>query len=513
MVFVRNIIVSGDYIRRGKVKKKTLFHVLFLSQILAPITFIPNIMSYFTQRLNCTVVIILSCVSASSSLALLITVILGVKVYRCLNNARFVPVVLALFQAASTITVAFDVTKTQGIRRLTGSCIPNDDLRFTRYFVIIQFLESLFLCCCFIYVCWKSRGSPAARGRISIELSMDDLPIDIPNDGSEKSRPARRGWWDYVPDNDASGQQKTATSEELKNGTEGTFKTVLQRITGSGDRQQQQPSLKHKNSRLQKRETSNPLGDGNVESSRQSLAPSSMSRFSRLVPRMELFQQVMKDELLYTTFITSTCVVVAVLAMIGVNFKNGLSVTGWIVLNWGIISLLAIHSFGRVVHRHERDAILQHPATCTAVIRAANNIARKDQQNRRRRGFPSSGPPPRARIASTSDETSLNDPFDDSQALEQENPFHSPLDDQDSSSVPSLHLRLSEASSTIQRSYGERPPKDLDFPTSNLSTPAVPVSSAEFARQQRFSRSWIVSPNPNSNYSQSWKSFREDAET
>lgn len=54
VVFARNIFVSGDYIRRGKVKKKTLFHVLFLSQMLAPIAFIPIVLSYYTQRLNCT---------------------------------------------------------------------------------------------------------------------------------------------------------------------------------------------------------------------------------------------------------------------------------------------------------------------------------------------------------------------------------------------------------------------------------------------------------------------------
>lgn len=55
MLFVRNIIVSGDYLRRGKVKNKTLFYVLFLSQILAPVSLVPLIMSYFNQFLNCTV--------------------------------------------------------------------------------------------------------------------------------------------------------------------------------------------------------------------------------------------------------------------------------------------------------------------------------------------------------------------------------------------------------------------------------------------------------------------------
>lgn len=54
IVFARNIIVSGDYVRRGKVKKRFLFYVLFLSQILSPIAFVPVILSYFSQTLHCT---------------------------------------------------------------------------------------------------------------------------------------------------------------------------------------------------------------------------------------------------------------------------------------------------------------------------------------------------------------------------------------------------------------------------------------------------------------------------
>lgn len=55
MLFVRNLFVSGDYIRRGKVKNKTLFYLLFLSQVLAPASLVPVIMSYFNQFLSCTV--------------------------------------------------------------------------------------------------------------------------------------------------------------------------------------------------------------------------------------------------------------------------------------------------------------------------------------------------------------------------------------------------------------------------------------------------------------------------
>lgn len=60
MVFVRNIIVSGDYLRRGKVKNKTLFYILFLSQLLGPVSIAPILVSYFDQALDCTVYVVLS---------------------------------------------------------------------------------------------------------------------------------------------------------------------------------------------------------------------------------------------------------------------------------------------------------------------------------------------------------------------------------------------------------------------------------------------------------------------
>lgn len=56
LLFLRNIIVSGDYLRRGsgKFKKKKLFHALFFSQILAIGAFVPLLLSYFTPVGNCT---------------------------------------------------------------------------------------------------------------------------------------------------------------------------------------------------------------------------------------------------------------------------------------------------------------------------------------------------------------------------------------------------------------------------------------------------------------------------
>lgn len=53
-IFLRNVFVSYGYVKRGRVKKKTLFYVLLASQVLAPVSLFPVILSYFVDSVNCT---------------------------------------------------------------------------------------------------------------------------------------------------------------------------------------------------------------------------------------------------------------------------------------------------------------------------------------------------------------------------------------------------------------------------------------------------------------------------
>ncbi|KAF6766336.1 hypothetical protein DFP72DRAFT_866216 [Ephemerocybe angulata] len=381
-VFLRNIYVSFDYVRRGKVKKKTLFYVLLASQLFGPLSLFPVILSYFIQRVNCTAVVHVSYISAAISLGLLITGILGIKAYKCLENPRILLVFLGLLQVAAFVFVILDTIVTKGARRLTGSCIQAGSLRFTRFFVTIQFFQSLVICLCFVYVCFKSRGSPASRGRISVRLSMDDLPIQMPP-VEDDSKPQSRGWWDHVPGGDDSNP---INQDEKADNT-----TPQNEQAGSKRRRQRpydQPSYEPKDQQA----TTDLTDVFNVNAvrlrGRNSPALSVGSRFSRMFPRMSLFRKVVKDELFYTTFITSTCVVVAVLAVIGLNFKTSLSVTGWIALNWAVISLLTVHSFGRVVHRHERESWIQQSAS-SRTVRAASYSAYPNSRRATRTRTPS----------------------------------------------------------------------------------------------------------------------------
>lgn len=54
MLFLRNIVVAIDYLRRARMKNKTLYYLLLASQALAPASFIPSLVSTFNQDISCT---------------------------------------------------------------------------------------------------------------------------------------------------------------------------------------------------------------------------------------------------------------------------------------------------------------------------------------------------------------------------------------------------------------------------------------------------------------------------
>jgi len=182
-----------------------------------------------------------------------------------------------------------------------GSCTRLNDIKPVQYFVTIQFLESLFLCgCCesslsvrlalpyslsVLFVCWKSRSSLATRGRVSLQLSMEDMPIEVPDDPPDQN-PARRGWWDYVPE-----KPQAATADAKSTRTSILSKKKNQARSNSTNTLSSKPS--------RKTETAvTTVGFSGKPPSRRrvSLAPSTMSRLSKLIPRVQVFHEVMKDE-------------------------------------------------------------------------------------------------------------------------------------------------------------------------------------------------------------------------
>ncbi|KAH6917247.1 hypothetical protein BKA70DRAFT_1395109 [Coprinopsis sp. MPI-PUGE-AT-0042] len=380
-VFIRNILASVSYLRRGKVKRKTLFYLLLFSQLLAPFSLTPVIISHFWNGLGCNLVAILSYSGSTTSLGILITGILGLKAYKCLENTPLVPIVMGIVQVSTTAVVVAELIAARTFRRLTGSCVQTINEKYTRFFVGLQVVQALFVCFCFGYASYRSRKNPAARGRISLRMSMEDtfeLPPFVSGDAQQEPRRAR-GWWDYVP------KRESMMHRQDNQGEHGFFANILEKF-------QEQPHApnapfpiiqERKNSTINlidldpskkdKEEDQphpNPFHDSY---GRRSPAPSTNSRFSRIFPRMELFRKVLNDELLYTTVITVACLAVATLVAISVNFRTGLDITGWIAIMWAFISLLVVHSLGRVVHRHERETWIQQSAFHTRSVTHLHN--------------------------------------------------------------------------------------------------------------------------------------------
>ncbi|KAJ8456314.1 hypothetical protein ONZ45_g18772 [Pleurotus djamor] len=217
---------------------------------------------------------------------------------------------------------------------------------------------------------------------------------------------------------------------------------------------------------------------------------------------MALFRHVMKDELFYTAFITASCVVVAVLAIVGLNVQNGLSINGWILLNWAVISVLAIHSFGRVVKRNERDALLHHPTMWDSALSADKATAEVYGQSRFRRPWtpvsvashrrPLQGSPTHVEI---DDKDSLIDPFADPQRRYSAHSWNSILAGVAELRSPSPTYSIGSLTrEPLQSDHVILPHLGDDFPTSGRTTPVVPHDGAEGTLLQDLSQAIWLEP-------------------
>ncbi|KAL0951007.1 hypothetical protein HGRIS_007749 [Hohenbuehelia grisea] len=511
MLFWRNIMVSGNYIRRAKVKNKALFYLLFASQILAPACFVPDIISYFDYSLNCTLALRISRIASSISLSMLITGILGYKAYKCLENSRVVFFNLALFLCASTAISILDIREVRGSRRISGGCTRASSLIFMQAYVLVQFAEMAFISGCFFYAIYKFHKLPTTQGRLSIDLSICDEHANTRGDGSGVvTQPARRGWWDYVPEDGPSSPptaQPTIPPQNRSRWHDLWLKVLPSRERSRSQAELLPASATEKNPRTEpsqqpsrspsvKIATPVPRHDGTCElrrpSGRNSPAPSSFSRLSKFMPRMALFKAVLKDEIWYTAFITATCVLIAILAVIGINFKNGLTVNGWILANWGLISTLAAHSLGRVIQRNERETLLTHPSVWNSAAAASNQAGR---QGRAR--SPTSLASRRRRSPHATRQSS-DDPFADTHKLRHSHVSWTRAEYAAASSKPRSPSPAPSADSFSKDPMQVLRPSVLltfpdDFPTSGRTTPVVRHYSSDGTSLQALHTSPTVS--------------------
>ncbi|KIK71146.1 hypothetical protein GYMLUDRAFT_66353 [Collybiopsis luxurians FD-317 M1] len=460
-IFLRNVFVSGNYIRRIKVRQKILFFCLFASQVMAFAGLVPKSVSYLTSHLSssCTSVMLVLDLAATLSIITIMSGIIGFKAYKCLDHSILVFMILSVLTVGAAGVSIVDVITLRAAPRLSGSCARNDNLRWIKIFMMIQLAQSLFSCCCFLYAVWKSRHSPVARDRISIQLSMDFQPPEHQPHrdrlNSTQSHKSSKPISPLTPAPPSAGRFKKTSAEAVlleadsRQGTirEGSVSPLSSQSLGFQPRRM---------ARGESETLPRPLSSGPPAS----LAPTTFSRISHYMP--ELFRKVMQDELLYTTIITSCSSVVAVVAVVGVASEDELSFMGWMCLYWGATSILATHSLGRAVSRHEREALLQAAALhhrrwdpdrfrATVVNRSANNLDIFSSARMRRM---------------TSGDDSM---FSDTQALTQ---GYSP-----SALSKTTDSPCSPRSFNSGSSLPLCPSPTFQFPTSGRTTPLVPLDS------------------------------------
>ncbi|KAF9229453.1 hypothetical protein BS17DRAFT_743530 [Gyrodon lividus] len=389
IIFLRNIWEAATYLWRGKVKKKGLLYAVFVSQLFGPVAFIPTIAAQFDKSASCAVITRINVMAAGVSLSLLVTGISGVKAYRCLDNNRIVLAALVALRTAGGMVLVMDLVHLESIRSLSGRCYALSG-GLTSAFVILLLVESFFICLCFLYAVWSSHGSAAVRGRISIQLSLDEVNHEQPFEHRKESTDSahgRRGWWDYVPPLDAANPFSSPRSRQPSlSSQERSVRRDASRRTRNRDAEGRTEAVQFPKTPVPVPSTefthfpgpvprpSTVRMSATVEGShalrkepmpfRRSTSPtfSSMSR-TRYMPRMALFREVMRDELCYTTTITIFTVVSAAMTLVGVSSASGVNSAIWIAFDWALISLLVMHSFGRVIRRHENESLIHQLST------------------------------------------------------------------------------------------------------------------------------------------------------
>ncbi|OCH96527.1 hypothetical protein OBBRIDRAFT_787084 [Obba rivulosa] len=408
MLFLYNSVIAGSYIRRVKVKNKSLFWLLFVSQILALAAPVSEVVGAFDFTASCTTVGVTRKIALMSSYSLLMTGVLGFKAYRCLSDTRVVPAILAPLRLAMLCLLGITLSRYRGVRGLSGGCEDGAPSKLLLVVIILQCVESLFICGCFCYAYYTSSRTPADQARLSIRTSAEDRPDSgmPPNKETTEPNPPRRGWWDYVPDG-SPYQLPLQPINLMPQGAWQRFSIWMREIqywrsSPPNYAFQRKPSLPGihpipQPPRPPSNASSNTLPSPVARSRSQDAglaydptSPPSVSairRFIEKVPRMASFRQMLRNELFFTALITGFYMVVSVIMVVGIHKDIYLTSEGWILLDWVLISLLTMYSFNRVVRRNEEEAILQHPSAWDPIYRAELEAAKAFRQTSARRAW------------------------------------------------------------------------------------------------------------------------------
>ncbi|KZW02291.1 hypothetical protein EXIGLDRAFT_484471 [Exidia glandulosa HHB12029] len=359
VVFLRNIAVAYRYIRRISARDKTLFYLLFFSQIWGPVACAALLIPLASKTASCTAVNIVAVGSAEMSFSVLVSGILGIKAYRCLNRSRAVLAAICLTQVTAWILTAFDLPHLGSTRSLADICTFKNDLRLLPTAFILSSIETLvFVSMCFGYAVWHASKRSANLGRISLDVSTTRAAPE----------PALRGWWDYAPSIPPSVKRNNTGSSVGHSNSKTHVSRAASTAASSWKRGRGAWAIfpfqgARKPAENEEREGWEKVQDGEDEAPREpGRGWTNGSGQSPKFARMVLLNDAVRNELFYTALILVFHTLAMVMVPISLKYERVWPPLFWLGLSWTITSLLIIQSFAPVVARHEREAILREPA-------------------------------------------------------------------------------------------------------------------------------------------------------
>lgn len=163
---------------------------------------------------------------------------------------------------------------------------------------------------------WKSRASPAARGRISVRVTLDDFP------NVKFDKPIHRAWWEHL-----LGLGNTTAALPALDVSSGAIRPdqLSDVPPSSSSKEQSAPARLRRPAgggafTLLRHDVSDPILEQPLNPAvytRDATAPyHTPSSLLRLIPRMELFHKVMKDEVRSSNYCLARALIVGTLAML-----------------------------------------------------------------------------------------------------------------------------------------------------------------------------------------------------
>lgn len=483
--FMRNARESLFFLRRTRVKDKTLFYLFALSQVLGLIAVAVRAVGLLDMAVGCYTIGAVSKVFTRLSCDAMISGIIGVKAYRCLGNSRLILLFLLCVTAIMWTLEGLEIANYSAGRSRYGVCQDDGRPSYLSGIVLTEFVEIAVLCACFFLAVWNSCRT-RAEARVTISAA-DEGKLYERNDANMEGVPSRRGWWDYVPEAHAN---TTNGGRPYVRAMMHAFKEWILRLWSDDDfpagiAYQRKPSLPGEFPLPQPPRRPAP---GRISSrfafrrfTHFSSLPwvSATRRWGHHLFSRQLFQQMLRNELFYTTMITGIIMALAIGLLVGIHSSPELGAEQWVTLNWVIISLFTMHSFSRVIRRHELESVLQHPAAWDRMLRTDGDYSKVfyGSGQRRTRSSRNSSSPSCPRIQSNRPSDGVTS-FRTNHAFSQDDPVSSyivsPISRKPSAAslLPSLHFQQLP-------SPHDSPPRSPIFDT--LTPLPCPLSSTRFS--------------------------------